>query len=134
MPQKQRKKEHQGSESHFGLRLATARRNTGMTQAELANKAGVHISHVQRIEAGTSQPTVDILKRLAESLKISLDQLVFDRPTEAAQRRLTDSELIEQFAAIENFSDRDKEAIKTILHAMIVKQRVEAAVQERARQ
>jgi transcriptional regulator with XRE-family HTH domain len=134
MPIKERKREHPVGESHFGLRLAAARRAASLTQAELANKADVHISHVQRIEAGTSQPTVEILKRLAQALQISLDQLVFDQPTEAAQRRLSDSELIEQFAAIESFSERDKQAIKTILHAMIVKQRVEAAVRQSPQQ
>lgn len=112
----------------FGARLAEARRGAGLTQSELADKAGVHISHVQRIEAGTSQPTVDVLKRLAEALNVSLDFLVFDRVSEAAARRLADTELVEQFAAVEGFEDADKQAVKKIIAAMIVKQRVEAAV------
>ncbi|HNG93889.1 MAG TPA: helix-turn-helix transcriptional regulator [Acidobacteriota bacterium] len=99
-----------------------------MTQTELAEKTGVHLSHIQRIEAGASQPTVEVLKNLASALSVSADALVFDQVREMAARRLADVELLEQFAAIESLSEPDKQAIKTVLNAMIVKQRVEAAV------
>lgn len=128
MPKKVAKRAGKTKQPHFGVRLAEARRAARMTQGELADKAGIHISHVQRIEAGTSQPTVDVLKRLAEALNISLDLLVFERVSEAAAQRLADTELIEQFAAVERFADDDKQAVKKVIAAMIVKQRVEAAV------
>lgn len=125
---RKQKKGAQTGESNFGQRVASARRERGMTQGELADKTGVHISHIQRIEANNSQPTVDVLKRLAEALEVSLDLLVFERASEVATRQMVDRELVAQFAAIEDFNDTDKQAIKTILAAMIVKQRVEAAV------
>jgi len=61
-------------------------------------------------------------------LSISLDLLVFERVSETAARRLADTEQVEQFAAVEGFEDADKQAVKKIIAAMIVKQRVEAAV------
>lgn len=125
---RKQKKGTQTGESNFGQRVASARRERGMTQGELADKTGVHISHIQRIEANNSQPTVDVLKRLAEALEVSLDLLVFERASEVATRQMVDRELVAQFAAIEDFNDTDKQAIKTVLAAMIVKQRVEAAV------
>jgi transcriptional regulator with XRE-family HTH domain len=121
-------KAENGNGLPFGKKLAEARRAAGLTQQELADKAGVHISHVQRIEAGTSQPTVDVLKRLAEALRVSIDLLVFSKPSAEAESRLSDVELLHQFAAIENFPDTDKQALKTIISAMIVKHRVELAV------
>lgn len=111
--------------------MVIARQKAGLTQGELADRAGVHISHIQRIEAGKSQHTVEVLKGLAETLQVSLDELVFDSPSDVAERRLSDSELLEQFTAIESFNERDKQAVKTILHAMIVKQRVENALRDR---
>ena len=99
-----------------------------MTQSDLAEKTGVHLSHIQRIEAGSSQPTVEVLKNLASALGVSADELVFDQVRETAARRLMDVELLEQFAAIENLNEADKQAIKTVLNAMIVKQRVESAI------
>lgn len=85
-------------------------------------------THIKRIEAGTSQPTVEVVKHIALALNVSTDLLFFDQVREDAARRLSDRELIEQFAAVEGFGDRNKQAIKTVLQAMIVKQRVEAAV------
>ncbi|MBL8193114.1 MAG: helix-turn-helix transcriptional regulator [Blastocatellia bacterium] len=115
------------NQSSFGQRLAEARRAKGMTQEELAKKAGVHVSHVRRTETGVVQPSVEIVKRLAEALDVSTDLLIFDQLTEVATRRLSDLELIEQFVAIENFNDADKQAVKTLLNAMIIKQRMESA-------
>jgi transcriptional regulator with XRE-family HTH domain len=128
MPIKSNKKPDLTTESHFGLRVAKARQQAKLTQSQLAAKAGVHISHIQRIEAGTSQPTVDILKRLAEAMNASIDLLVWDHAAQNIEKKLIDQELIQQFIAIEAMPDSDKLAIKTILHAMIVKQRVEAAL------
>lgn len=125
---KKETKAENGNGLPFGKKLAEARKAAGMTQGELADKAGVHISHVQRIEAGTSQPTVDVLKRLAEALQVSIDMLVFSKPSAEAESRLSDVELLQQFTAIENFPDTDKQALKTIIAAMIVKHRVELAV------
>ncbi len=44
-------KAENGNGLPFGKKLAEARRAAGLTQQELADKAGVHISHDQRIEA-----------------------------------------------------------------------------------
>jgi len=110
----------------FNVRFAAVRRDRGLTLQELADKAKVHISHIQRIEAGKSQPTVEILKRLAEALDVSIDLLVFDRATETAARRLKDKELIDQFAAIDSFNDDDKLVVKKVLAALIIKHKLES--------
>jgi len=128
MPKKAAKQSAMGTPSAFAQRVADARRACDLTQGELAEKAGVHISHIQRIEAGTSQPTVDILKRIAETLLVSIDFLVLGQASAEAAQIFADRELLEKFVAIEKCTEEDKQAIKTLLTAMILKQRVEAAV------
>lgn len=112
----------------FNVRFAAVRRERGLTLQELADKAKVHISHIQRIEAGKSQPTVEILKRLAEALSVSTDLLIFDRATEVAARRLEDKELIDQFAAVDCFNAEDKLVVKKVLAAMIIKHKLESVL------
>jgi predicted nucleotidyltransferase len=51
-----------------GRQLAEARQNAGLSQRELAHRAGVPLSTVGRIERGTVSPTVQTLERLAEAL------------------------------------------------------------------
>ena len=47
-----------------------------LTQAELAKKAGMKQSALARLESGSSTPRKSTLIKLAEALKISVDQLI----------------------------------------------------------
>lgn len=62
----------------FAQRLANLRKERGLTQPVLANRITIHVSQLRRYEAGTSQPTLDVLRRLATQLAISADVLLFD--------------------------------------------------------
>ena len=53
------------------LRLAT-----GMSQEELAKKAGVHRTYVGMIERGEKNVTLKNLAKIAHALRIPLEELV----------------------------------------------------------
>lgn len=61
----------------FAHRLAAARREKSLTQQALADRIGIHVSQLRRYEAGTNQPTLDVLRATAVALSVSLDALVF---------------------------------------------------------
>jgi DNA-binding XRE family transcriptional regulator len=58
--------------------LAFWRRKRGLTQAALARQAGVAQGYISEIEAKRKQGDVAVLKRVAQALRISLDDLVTD--------------------------------------------------------
>ncbi|GAA1809835.1 MAG: helix-turn-helix transcriptional regulator [Actinobacteria bacterium] len=62
----------------FAHRLATTRKHAGLTQQALADTIGIHVTQLRRYEAGTSQPTLDVLRALARALACSIDHLAFD--------------------------------------------------------
>ena len=62
----------------FADRLTTLRHEHGLTQATLAERAGLHISNIRRYEAGTNQPTLDALRQLTLALNTTADALLFD--------------------------------------------------------
>jgi len=73
----------------FGERLAALRRERGLTQVLLAERVGIHNSQLHRYEAGTAQPTLDVLRRLAVALSVSADALVFaDAAPHTVEERL----------------------------------------------
>lgn len=79
----------------IGQRLKRLRLEKGFSQRELA-APGVSYAYISRIEAGTRQPSVKALRRLAAKLGISADYLETgsDLDAEAARElRLTDLEL-----------------------------------------
>ena len=51
----------------------------GWSQEELAFESGLHRTYISGIERGARNPTVVILARLAETLHVSVEQLVVDR-------------------------------------------------------
>ncbi len=61
--------------------LRKCRKDKGMTQAELAGKIGVKKSSISMYEIGKRHPSFSVLKKLSETLGISIDRLVSDKCT-----------------------------------------------------
>lgn len=58
------------------IRLKEARTNKAMSTRELARRSGVARSYIQKIEAGEANPTINTLRKLAETLDVSVAALV----------------------------------------------------------
>lgn len=58
--------------------LKKAREEAGLTQAEVAEKAGIHFNYYARVERGEVTPRVDIVENIAKALKIKV-KLPLDR-------------------------------------------------------
>ena len=56
--------------------LAFYRKRAGLTQAALAQRAGIAQGFLSEIEAGRKHGDVQTLRKIADVLKISLDDLV----------------------------------------------------------
>ncbi len=64
----------------FKENLRTLREAKGLTQAAAAEVAGVAFRSYQNWEAGSREPRIDALKKLAEGLGVSVDELLADSP------------------------------------------------------
>lgn len=53
-----------------------AREKRGLSQGDLANRAGFQASAVSHFETGTRKPSFDNLRRLADALDITTDYLL----------------------------------------------------------
>ena len=109
----------------FPERLARMRKERGLTQQQLADRASVHVVQIRRYEGGVSQPAVDVLKRLAIALSVSADTLLFDEA-----ERGPDDDLRLQFEAVSAMPAEEKELAKSMLEAIILKNRVAGAVRQ----
>jgi transcriptional regulator with XRE-family HTH domain len=100
----------------FPERLAWLRKEKSLTQKALAEAVGIHVTQLRRYEAGTSQPTLDILKKLAVALSVSADLLLFDK-----DERGPDEDLRLQFEAVSRMSLEEKRVVKELIEGMILK-------------
>jgi len=39
---------------------------------------GIHVTQLSRYESGSSQPTLDVIRKIAVALSVSADELIFD--------------------------------------------------------
>jgi transcriptional regulator with XRE-family HTH domain len=58
--------------------LKAIRSKRGMTQGHLADKAGIELTQVSRIERGASEPKLETIKKLSIALSCSTDELIMD--------------------------------------------------------
>lgn len=56
------------TEPDFSQRLAALRKEKGLTQQALADLIGMHVIQIRRYESGASQPTLDVIRKLALAL------------------------------------------------------------------
>src|SRR5881409_1632049 len=97
----------------IGQRLKRLRLDRAMSQRELASP-GVSYAYISRIEAGTRQPSVKALRRLAAKLGVSADYLETGSdldPTAARELRLSDLELALRLGELDGAEDALADAL-----------------------
>lgn len=68
------KKEYENQQPEFDVirALVEARISRNLTQKELAERTGIHQADISKLENGTRNPSVNLLKRLAEGMDMML--------------------------------------------------------------
>ncbi|MGD9493441.1 MAG: helix-turn-helix domain-containing protein [Bacteroidales bacterium] len=105
--------------SELGNRILKLRKDKSLSQSDLAAKVGVSYAQIGRYETKGAQPPAEILKKIADALDTTTDFLMSGDKDEKAQAALKDSELLQQFKAVEQLDEKDKNTIKDIIDAFI---------------
>jgi len=100
--------------------LIGIRKQKGLTQQALADAIGLHVTQVKRYESGSSQPSLEALKKIAKTFRVTTDSLVFDE-----EELEPSTDLAMQFQAITHMPKQQQEIIKQLLEGMIIKYEAE---------
>ena len=100
----------------FAQRLVALRKGLALTQLVLAEMVGIHVSQLRRYETGTSQPTLDVLRKLTIALRVSADALIFGK-----NERGPAEELRFQFEAASRLDPKEQEVVKSVLEGILLK-------------
>lgn len=109
----------------FPERLSALRKERGLTQQALADNVEIHVSQIRRYENGSTQPTLDVIRKLAIALAASADLLVFDK-----DERQPREELKRQFEALNGFDEEEIKVAKAVLESLILKHNAKRAFVE----
>ncbi len=100
----------------FSKRLSAIRKNRKMTQQSMADAIGIHVSQIKRYESGETQPSLEVLRKIALALNISADVLLFDDD----ERELPD-DLNLKFEAINDLPKNEQMVVREVLDSLIIK-------------
>ena len=94
----------------FGDLLRKTREDKGLSQSELAHKAGFQPSAIAHFESGRRSPSFENLKRLADALAVTIDFLL-GRETEPKSAGPVAEQLFRDFS---HMTAKDQETIADI--------------------
>jgi transcriptional regulator with XRE-family HTH domain len=100
----------------FPARLNALRKQHGLTQQGLADALGMHLSQIKRYENGTSQPTLEALKRIALRFNITTDELIFDDA-----ERSPPEDLRLHFEAVRQLAAEDQKTVLNVIDGLMLK-------------
>lgn len=100
----------------FSERLRAAREKRGLSQGDLASRAGLQASAISHFETGTRKPSFDNLRRLADALDVTTDYLL---------GRVTDAQALAGADKLHRHLDRltseDREIAEDFLQLLVKK-------------
>ncbi len=82
----------------------------------LADAIGINVSQLKRYEAGTSQPTLEVLRKLSIALSVSADALIFEE-----SERGSDEGLKLLFKGVKPLIPEKKHLVKELIEGVILK-------------
>lgn len=101
----------------FGSFVTELRRERGLTQKQLAEKLYVSNKAVSKWETGLGMPDISMLEPLAESLGVSVSELLRgerETPDWSNVEKLTDAELCRLLKRTPELTEQEKEELKQV--------------------
>ncbi|MCY6958829.1 helix-turn-helix domain-containing protein [Clostridium brassicae] len=95
----------------IGENIKTVRKDQGLTQKELAQKANISRSYLADIENGRYNPSIEVLQSIASSLGISAQKFFKDNLTENDNIDQLEDDLKLILSKIKKISKSDREKL-----------------------
>ena len=112
-------------------KIKVLRKKRGLSQQQLADMVGIHITHMSRIENGHNLPSLDVFKRLVDIFEVSPEYLLYN-DAEEGDFDVQDRSLFERIRLMDKLEDKDKQALIQIIDTMLTKQRMRELLSESA--
>jgi transcriptional regulator with XRE-family HTH domain len=104
----------------FGSIVITLRKEKKISQTDLASQLGIHKNVLGRYERDEVKPSVEIARKIADILDVSLDYLT--GKTDIEMDKNTQKRILE----VSKFNDEDKNHIFSVIDAFIAKRKIQS--------
>jgi CheY-like chemotaxis protein len=79
----------------LGMAIKTQRASLGISQEELAHRAGLHRTYVSDLERGARNPSIESIEKLAGALQVSVSALFEDAGNGSSSRQMEEILLVQ---------------------------------------
>ncbi len=100
----------------FGKKLREQREKKGFSQSQLAKEVGVHQSIIGRYERDEAKPTIDVVKRMSQSLATTVGYLLGEIED---SNLFESSSMLNRLKELNALPEKDKEHILYTLDALL---------------
>jgi len=113
----------------FGERLTEARKKKGFSQERLGELIGVDKRIISRYETGKTEPSIEVARKLADALGVSLDHLTGLNNS----LFIDDAEMTKLLKDYNSMPEDEKNTVKKLIKAFRFYNKVENAQTQMAR-
>ena len=100
------------------------RKKREWTQAELAEKIGAHLSHINRIETGKYIPSLETIIEIAKALEVPIDHLVNNSEGNLVEIKIEDQTFAEKIKLLNTLDEEERLLITKMIDALLTKKQI----------
>lgn len=104
----------------FGNLISELRKQKGISQTDLATKLGIHKNVLGRYERSEVFPSIDIARKIADILDVSLDYLTGKEDVQIDKTAST------RILEVSKFEEQDRNHIYSVIDAFIAKRKIQS--------
>ena len=105
---------------NFGSVVVELRKKQSISQTDLASRLGIHKNVLGRYERNEVFPSIEIARKIADILDVSLDYLTGKTDVQI------DKNTRERILEVSKFEEKDKDHIFAVIDAFIAKRKIQS--------
>ncbi|RHX82929.1 helix-turn-helix domain-containing protein [Leptospira stimsonii] len=110
-------------EDALAKNLKLFRKKKNWSQTELAKNAGTTLTHINRLETGKSNPSIEIVQKIALALEVSIDDLVSVRDN-SKEVKFENQAFYEKIKLLDTFSEEERNAVNVVIDSILTKKKM----------
>ena len=117
-------------DNNFAFNVKRLRRERGWSQAELAAKVGSHVNHINRVEGGKYNPSLDTIIKLANVFEVPVDYLISGTDGSMTAVRIEDQVFSEKIKLLNSLNEDERKAVILFIDSLLSKKKLISLAKE----
>ena len=105
-------------------KIKMLRKKKKISQGQLAEAVGINAAHLSRLENDKYQPSMPVIKKMAEVLEVTVDYLLSEENEAVPEIKIRNKPLAERVKLIDSLDEEDQSALIRVIDSMLTKKKM----------